>query len=119
MPLRGQPLLEARSICSGPEAMHRSGALMAAMSSSSPAITALSSGSARSTDSMPPGGAVLEQLAAQDDDAQARPASDITPARQAATYSPALWPMTAAGLMPQLTHNLASAYSSVNSAGMA
>ena len=40
-----------------------------------------------------------------------------TPASQAATYSPRLWPMTAAGLTPHSIHTCASAYSSAKSAG--
>ncbi|BCN02240.1 hypothetical protein RPSA_47760 (plasmid) [Ralstonia solanacearum] len=42
-----------------------------------------------------------------------------TPARQAATYSPTLWPISAAGCTPQSIHNRASAYSMTNSAGCA
>ena len=40
-----------------------------------------------------------------------------TPARHAATYSPRLWPIIAAGSMPHDIHNRASAYSTTNSAG--
>ena len=40
-----------------------------------------------------------------------------TPARHAATYSPRLWPIIAAGCMPQVIHSRASAYSMTNSAG--
>ena len=42
---------------------------------------------------------------------------DITPARQAATYSPKLWPIIASGVTPQPIHNWAKAYSITNSAG--
>ena len=42
-----------------------------------------------------------------------------TPARQAATYSPTLWPKTAAGSMPHDCQSSASAHSSAKSAGCA
>ena len=41
----------------------------------------------------------------------------ITPATQAAAYSPTLWPSTISGITPHDAHNSASAYSSANSAG--
>ena len=41
----------------------------------------------------------------------------ITPASVAATYSPTLCPIIAAGFTPQEVHNSASAYPTVNSAG--
>ena len=43
--------------------------------------------------------------------------SEKTPARQAATYSPMLWPIIACGLTPHSIHCLASAYSVTKSAG--
>ena len=48
----------------------------------------------------------------------ARPASKLnTPAIQAATYSPTLWPISKLGLIPQDCHNMASEYSRANIAG--
>jgi hypothetical protein len=41
----------------------------------------------------------------------------ITPARQAAAYSPTEWPITTSGVMPQDAHSFASAISTLNSAG--
>ena len=43
--------------------------------------------------------------------------SENTPARQAATYSPTLWPSSADGRDAPRIHSCASAYSSTNSAG--
>ena len=43
--------------------------------------------------------------------------SENTPATQAATYSPTLWPITAEGLRPQDSQSCASAYSTANRAG--
>ncbi len=40
-----------------------------------------------------------------------------TPAKQAATYSPTLWPINAAGCTPQDCHKRANAYSNENKAG--
>lgn len=45
--------------------------------------------------------------------------SENTPDRQAATYSPRLWPSISAGCTPQLIHQRAIAYSTANSAGCA
>ena len=45
--------------------------------------------------------------------------SEITPARQAATNSPMLWPAMALGRMPQLIQSCAKAYSIVKMAGCA
>ena len=47
----------------------------------------------------------------------ARPRASNTPARQAATYSPMLWPIIACGSTPHDCHSRASAYSTANSAG--
>ena len=43
--------------------------------------------------------------------------SENTPARQAATYSPTLWPITTAGSTPHDFQSCASAYSTANNAG--
>ena len=43
----------------------------------------------------------------------------ITPDRQAATYSPALWPIMAAGSMPHDASSFAIAYSVANNDGRA
>ena len=40
-----------------------------------------------------------------------------TPDKQAATYSPILWPIMAYGLMPQCINNFARAYSNINKTG--
>ena len=49
---------------------------------------------------------------------QRRPSSsENTPAMHAAANSPTLWPITAAGSMPQLRHRLAKAYSIANITG--
>ena len=106
------------SASSDPEAMHKSGALTAAMSTARPSIMARNSASGRSTDSMPPGGAISKSCPRKTT-IESASATDMTPARQAAAYSPALCPITATGLIPQLSHNLASAYSRMNSAGIA
>ena len=45
--------------------------------------------------------------------------SEHMPATQAATYSPTLWPSTAAGVTPHARHSSASAHSIANSAGCA
>ena len=45
--------------------------------------------------------------------------SEKTPARQAATYSPTLWPIIAAGRTPHSIQSRASAYSTAKSAGCA
>ena len=41
----------------------------------------------------------------------------ITPATQAAAFSPMEWPISAEGRMPQASHNWASAYSTIRISG--
>jgi len=45
--------------------------------------------------------------------------SDMTPARQAATYSPTLWPISESGRTPHELQSCATAYSTAKSAGCA
>jgi len=104
------------SIASTPPATtHWLGALTAASSSPSPSQPATWASGAP-TASIPPGGvvAISRPRAAISWSASA---SENTPAWHAATYSPTLWPIIAAGRTPQARHCWASAYSMANSAG--
>ena len=91
------------------------GAFTAASESSEPnkrAVSDFGSGTA----SIDPAGSRFISRARAATSANAS-SGENTPARQAATNSPTLWPIIACGLIPQPINNLASAYSITNSAG--
>ena len=108
-----------RTVGSSPEMTTLCGPFKAAMVTWSPhdCRAAVTCGSAAKTAAIrPPGG--------KDCMSRARSAisfkpssSENTPAMQAAANSPTLWPITAAGSMPQLRHRVANAYSMANITG--
>ena len=101
----------------GPDATHSSGALTAAMLNPA-GSSARSSSSASGTLSIAPCGSVSKRRPRKA--TSARPSSiDTTPDRHAAAYSPALWPIIAAGVMPHDSRRRAIATSVANSAGSA
>ena len=101
----------------GPAATEIDGALTAARSSVSPS-SAFSSASGRRTASMAPG-AIACMIRARVATRRQPSSKEKTPAMQAATSSPTLWPTMASGLRPQPIHSRASAYSKMNRAGWA
>ena len=85
------------------------------MSSSSPSSGARSP-AAIGTLSMPPAGASSNSRPRRWT-SRTQSSKDITPARQAATFSPIEWPTSAAGRTPQEIHSCASAYSTIMISG--
>jgi len=86
--------------------------------SSSAGRTARTSLSGSETESMAPAG-ISCISAPRTATRRSASSSDITPARQAAAYSPMLWPAKPSGSSPQCIHSLASAYSTAKRAGWA
>ncbi len=116
------PRLASRSsraaiAASGPETTVRAGPLTAASESSGPSSGAISA-SGSGTASMAPGGSACIRRPRSATSARAS-SSEKTPARQAATYSPRLWPSIARGRTPQLIQSRASECSTTNRAGWA
>ena len=106
----------------GPDTTQRFGSLRTAISISPnvslPASKFSTCSTGSGTDSIDPVGSccISRPRAATN----ARPSSRLnTPAKQAATYSPMLWPNMAPGCTPQESHNWAKAYSITNNAGWA
>jgi hypothetical protein len=99
----------------GPETTQDEGALIAAMESASP-NKGFTSCSDIGRASIAPGGMLCmsRPLAATSSRASS---SEKTPARQAATYSPMLWPIIARGRKPHLIQSRARAYSVTKSEG--
>ena len=105
----------ASSAACGPEATLSSGAFTLARSSSSPS-SGIRSAAAIGTLSIPPGGTVSNSRPRR----CTRPmqsSKDMTPARQAAVFSPMLCPTRAAGFTPQDIQSCASAYSTIMISG--
>ena len=98
-----------------PAITQRSGALTAAMAQGA-GSAACKSASGRLTASMAPGAVACSRRPRSATTLSAS-SSVNTPARQAATYSPMLWPSRAAGRTPCSSHHCARAYSTTNSAG--
>ena len=99
----------------GPDTTHCDGPFTVARESVAGRIF-LSSSSGIETASMMPGGMLC--ISCPRCATRARASSTVnTPARQAATYSPMLWPINAAGLIPQDIQRVASANSTAKSAG--
>ena len=101
----------------GPDATQSEGELMAARSSAS-LSSARSAASGRRTASIAPG-ARFCMIFARVATSRQPSSNERTPARQAATNSPTLWPTIAVGLRPQDIQSFASAYSNMNNAGCA
>src|SRR5262245_58894826 len=99
----------------GPATTHRSGAFTAATARSA-GSRVLSSISDTGTDIMAPSGCSCMAAALAQINLMASP-SEKTPDRDAAIYSPTLWPIMPAGWIPQDCHSLANAYSMMNKEG--
>jgi hypothetical protein len=100
----------------GPETTHSWGALTAAMERGRPAVAERTSASLIGTASIAPGSCACIRRA-RIATSRSAVSSENTPARQAATYSPRLWPIIACGRIPQLIQSRAIAYSTTKSAG--
>ena len=108
-PALARSAASASNAASGPDTTHKPGAFTDARSRS-PVKYGRRSASASGTDSMPPGSIVSNRTPRR----CTRPmqsSNPITPARQAAVFSPIEWPTSADGTTPQLWNNCASAYS--------
>ncbi len=105
----------ASSAACGPEATHSSGALTPAMSRSGPS-NGSSAPAAIGTLSIPPAGTVSNSWPRRCTSPM-QSSKDITPATQAAAFSPMLCPTSAAGFTPQDIHSCASAYSTIRISG--
>ena len=113
----GEPPRRARSIAAiGPEATHSSGALIAASESSCREQRRAPRPPTAEREHARPGARCSNSRPRSATSASASSRRN-TPARQAAVYSPMLWPISAAGAMPHDIHSCASAYSTMNSAG--
>ncbi len=100
---------------SGPETTVEEGPLSAASDNEAPS-SGRTSCSARSMDSIAPAAVPAMRRPRAVTSASAS-ASEKTPARQAATNSPRLWPSRASGRMPKLIQRRASAISTTKRAG--
>ena len=111
--------VSAASSCSisgvGPDATHRPGAFSAAITTPAGKRGASSAAGSR-TDSMLPAGSACIRRPRSTTSPRAS-GKVITSASAAQTHSPTLWPISAVGAMPQLSHRRASEYSSVKIAG--
>ena len=100
----------------GPASDARARAVVTARSTPPPRNGCNCAGSASTASIAPAGSCCISRPRARDQRERVR--SDNTPARQAATYSPTLWPIIASGCTPQGIQSWrASAYSTTNSAG--
>ena len=98
-----------------PETTHNEGAFTAASERRVPSCGFIIS-SGNGTANIAPSGTLCINLPRTATSFSAS-SSEKTPATQAATYSPRLWPINAAGRTPRRIHNCASAYSMTKSAG--
>ncbi len=122
MAIRWQSMPRATSDCCtrssasvGPDSTLSEGPLIAARSSA-PSASASASCAGSETLSIPPEG-TRSNSCPRSSTRRTASRNSNTPARQAAVFSPMLWPPTASGCTPQEMNSFASAYSTIISSG--